>query len=215
MKPNNVQASYDRWSSTYDTQDNPTRDLDAIVLPSLIPNLADKTVVEIGCGTGKNTLWLAPQCKQLIGLDFSSGMLALAQQKVDAANVQLIRANIVYPLPLINTIADVVLFNLILEHIEDLASLFQEAARVMKSGATLIISELHPTRLQRGSGAIIAADGDETKIIDNFVHSIADFQTALQAADLEVISMNDWYHPELPREAGKDPLLMTFQAHKP
>ena len=59
MGENNIRAAYDRWSRTYDSQPNATRDLDAIVLQQIMPDPAGKVVVEAGCGTGESTVHLA------------------------------------------------------------------------------------------------------------------------------------------------------------
>ena len=65
-----VQAAYDNWSTTYDTDENLTRDLDQIITKETLMGNRCKSIVEIGCGTGKNTLLLsqiaAKQSMQLI-----------------------------------------------------------------------------------------------------------------------------------------------------
>lgn len=45
------------------------------------------TILEIGCGTGATALRLAPLVDQMIATDFSSGMIAQAQQRAPAQNV--------------------------------------------------------------------------------------------------------------------------------
>lgn len=48
--------AYTRWATTYDTDRNRTRDLDRMTTEILLgDNYYDK-VLEIGCGTGKNTM---------------------------------------------------------------------------------------------------------------------------------------------------------------
>lgn len=54
-----IQAAYDNWSATYDADENLTRDLDQTVTRETLMGLRSKSVVEIGCGTGKNTLLLS------------------------------------------------------------------------------------------------------------------------------------------------------------
>ena len=85
---NAVQSAYNYWASSYDTDRNRTRDLDAQTIRALLKGQHFHRVIEAGCGTGKNTVWLAGQCNELLAFDFSEGMLAQAQQKVRANHVQ-------------------------------------------------------------------------------------------------------------------------------
>ncbi|MDV7140436.1 class I SAM-dependent methyltransferase [Maribacter sp. TH_r10] len=38
--------------------------------------------MELGCGTGKNTVWLLKKAQRIIGLDFSQEMLNIAKEKI-------------------------------------------------------------------------------------------------------------------------------------
>ena len=53
-----IQKAYNDWSETYDTDENLTRDLDQKVTRELLVNLHFNSILEIGCGTGKNTSFL-------------------------------------------------------------------------------------------------------------------------------------------------------------
>ena len=54
----NIREAYNHWSAQYDTNMNPTRDLEGVALREMLADLSFKQVLEIGCGTGKNTAWL-------------------------------------------------------------------------------------------------------------------------------------------------------------
>jgi hypothetical protein len=51
-----VRKAYDTWSSSYDTDENKTRDLEAIALRTMLEAIPFENCLEIGCGTGKNTI---------------------------------------------------------------------------------------------------------------------------------------------------------------
>ena len=206
-----VQTAYNRWSDTYDGQQNPLRDLDLLVLQRLLTDLTGKVVVEAGCGTGKNSQWLAQQCQQLIGLDFSEGMLALARQKVPRPNVRFIHHDIRQPWPVAAETADLVLINLVLEHIERLEPIFRNATAIMRPAAQLIVTDLHPDRVTAGKGAEITAL-DETII--NFVHPVAEYIMAANVAGLQLVTQEGWT-AELPDtfdadNSGSQPLLLSL-----
>ncbi|HET9455479.1 MAG TPA: class I SAM-dependent methyltransferase, partial [Gemmatimonadaceae bacterium] len=77
-----VQQAYDRWAASYDDDKNATRDLDAMVVRRTHLQLKDKDVLELGCGTGKNTVHLAAESRSVIAMDFSEGMIARAHERI-------------------------------------------------------------------------------------------------------------------------------------
>ncbi len=52
------------------------------------------TVLELGCGTGKNTEWLVTKAKKVIGIDFSEKMLGKAREKISADKVTFIQGDL-------------------------------------------------------------------------------------------------------------------------
>ena len=176
VTPSAVAEAYDRWAAQYDDDRNLTRDLDAVVLRSAPLELAGRDVLEIGCGTGKNTVWLAEQARSLTSMDFSAGMLAVASKRVCQAHVRFVQHDIRNSWPIADHSIDVVVGNLVLEHIEDLTPLFAEARRVLRSGGQLYFCELHPYRQLRGSQAhFVERDSGETVHIPAFLHSIGEY----------------------------------------
>ncbi len=191
-----VEHGYDRWSGTYDTVLNATRDLAAVLLRQQDLGLSGATVVELGCGTGLNTGWLAERAGSVLALDFSDGMLAKARERVAGANVTFARHDVRERLPLPDASVDVVVETLVLEHVEALAPVFAEAARVLKPGGRLYLSELHPYRQAVGKQARFNdAEGVEHKIAA-FLHPVSEYLNAAVAAGLTVLACE---------EAGEDP----------
>ena len=58
----NVREAYDNWSTKYDSDRNLTRDLDSLITKQTFVNPQFNSIVEIGCGTGKNTLFRLTNC---------------------------------------------------------------------------------------------------------------------------------------------------------
>jgi ubiquinone/menaquinone biosynthesis C-methylase UbiE len=54
-----IHEAYTDWSATYDSDRNLTRDLDQEVTRETLANLNFESILELGCGTGKNTELLA------------------------------------------------------------------------------------------------------------------------------------------------------------
>jgi len=77
----NIQEAYTDWSATYDVDRNLTRDLDQLATRETLSNLRFKSILELGCGTGKNTALLAQIGEHVLALDFSEGMIEKAREK--------------------------------------------------------------------------------------------------------------------------------------
>ncbi len=68
---NRIQLAYDEWAEIYDTNNNPTRDMNYKAIREESFPLADKRVLEIGCGTGLNTKYLSRHAGHVTGMDIS------------------------------------------------------------------------------------------------------------------------------------------------
>jgi ubiquinone/menaquinone biosynthesis C-methylase UbiE len=169
-----IAESYNEWSSTYDTNANRTRDLDAQLMREMFAERSFGSVLEIGCGTGKNTAMLAGVCNALMAVDLSPGMLAHAKCKVTAAHVRFALADIRLAWPVADSTTDLVTCNLVLEHLESLSHVFAEARRALRTGGTFFVCELHPCRQYAGSQAKFTKDG-ETIPVQAFTHHLSDF----------------------------------------
>jgi ubiquinone/menaquinone biosynthesis C-methylase UbiE len=77
----NIQVAYNNWSDTYDDDHNLTRDLDQKVTEKILADSRYKIVIELGCGTGKNTLLLSKIAEKVYATDFSSGMVEKVKQE--------------------------------------------------------------------------------------------------------------------------------------
>jgi malonyl-CoA O-methyltransferase len=200
-----VRQLYNEWSTTYDFDDNATRDLDKRVLAKVLRGLRFDSIVEMGCGTGKNTPLLAKTGRRVQAVDFSAGMLAQARKK-PLPNVTWSLADIARRWPQQNRSAELVVCNLVLEHISNLQPVFKEAARVLKPGGLFFVSELHPFR-QYGGVVAKFKRGNQTQYIPAYVHHISDFLASAKSAGFDVLELQEWWHK---KDQGKPPRLVTF-----
>ena len=62
-----VGEGYDAWAATYDAMANPTRDASLAQVRAWADRIAGRSVLELGCGAGLNTV-CAPR---LLSLEFA------------------------------------------------------------------------------------------------------------------------------------------------
>ncbi len=197
----NTQQAYDAWSATYDTVENHTRDLEAAAIRTMVPAALGITpvgrcghIIELGCGTGKNTHWLAMQTERLTAVDFSTEMLAQARTKTLRSNVAFQQADITQPWAFAETgQADLITCSLILEHIDDLDFVFAEAARALAPGGLLYVGELHPFKQYQGSKARFETATGQMRELDCYIHHLTDYTHAARYAGLTVEALREWF----------------------
>ena len=189
-----VRAAYEAWAGTYDTQANATRDLDAAVLRASGLPLDGQDVIEIGAGTGKNTVFLAAHARSVLALDLSPAMLAQARQRVPDAHVRFTEHDITRPWPAADGQAGLVVGNLVLEHVAGLPPVFAEAHRVLQPGGLLFLCELHPYRQWCGAQAQFP-DGDRVTFVEAYRHDVSDYVNAAVSAGFAVGRLGGWRDP--------------------
>lgn len=201
-----IQKAYNDWSASYDTDENLTRDLDQKVTREALANLHFQSVLEIGCGTGKNTLLLSQIATSVQALDFSQGMIEKAREKVKAENVRFAIADITHKWASEDESYDLIVCDLVLEHIENLSFIFSEAFRVLEIKGRFLINELHPFRQYEGKKARFGKD-DEVTEIPAFVHHISDFMNAALDNKLTLVKLREWWHE---KDQNKAPRMISF-----
>lgn len=195
-----VAAAYDRWAETYDTDLNRTRELAAAVLRQSDLQLGGRDVVEIGCGTGRNTEWLAERAASVLAVDFSEGMLQQAKSRVRSPRVRFQQHDIRYGWPVAAASADLVIAMLVLEHIEHVEPIFAEASRALRTGGELFVCELHPMRQMYGKQARFTnRDTGECERITAFLHDISDYVNGALGSGFELAHLGEWRDPDAQR----------------
>ena len=188
-----IAAAYDRWAETYDTDLNRTRELAAAVLRQSSLGLAGRNVIEIGCGTGYNTGWLAERAGGVLALDFSEGMLRQAKARVHSDHVRFVQQDIRTTWPTADASTDLVIAMLVLEHIEQVEPIFAEAARALRSGGEIFVCELHPMRQMTGRQAeFTSPESGVCERISAFLHDVSEYVNAGLRAGLDLIHMGEW-----------------------
>ncbi len=187
-----TQQLYNQWSSTYDVVENKTRDLEKQVCESLLADITAESIIELGCGTGKNTEWLAGKATHLTCIDFSEEMMNKAKDKIKTSNVVFQQADISQPWNFTDRKADLITCSLILEHIADLDFIFQQVKEHLKENGHFYLCELHPFKQYTGSKARFETTNGIQEL-PCYTHHISDYLTASGNNNLTLVSMNEWF----------------------
>lgn len=100
-------------------------------------------IIEIGCGGGILSEYIARQGFDVTGIDISEGAIEVAKQHAVLDNIKIeYRIGSVYQLPFPNNSFDVVFSSDFLEHIEDLDKAISEMSRILKPGGIFVFDTI-------------------------------------------------------------------------
>jgi ubiquinone/menaquinone biosynthesis C-methylase UbiE len=187
-----VQAGYDRWATIYEHDGNPLQALEEPLVRQTVADVRGLTVLDLGCGTGRHSMWLAEAGARVTGIDFSEGMLAEARRKPGAEAIRFLAHDLHQPLPLPDAAFDVVVSGLVLEHLRELDLFFAEARRVLKPGARAVVSAMHPAMFLRQAQARFT-DPVSGELVHpgSIPHSVGAFVMAAVRARLALLAIHE------------------------
>ena len=188
----NNQQAYKVWAENYDTVQNKTRDLEAVALRESISISEPLYILEIGCGTGKNTEWLLTKAKHLVAADFSAEMLAKAKEKITAKTVEFRQFDLRDNWEFSENEFDLITCSLALEHIEDIDFVFGQADKVLRTSGLFYIGELHPFKQYLGSKARFDTESGVFEL-ECFVHHVSEFFAAAKNNNFECLDLKEWF----------------------
>jgi ubiquinone/menaquinone biosynthesis C-methylase UbiE len=206
----NVQQAYNVWASQYDTNQNKTRDLEAKSLRETLRTVDVNRCLEIGCGTGKNTQWLVEKAEHITAVDLSEEMLARAREKIKTDRVTFRQADITTEWVFADGLYNLIVFSLVLEHIEHLEPILGKAARVLQPGGYVYIGELHPFKQYSGSKARFDTEAG-THIVSCYNHNVSDFIQAASIHGLTVFNLDEYFDDD---DRNSIPRILTILLQK-
>jgi SAM-dependent methyltransferase len=128
---------------------------------ALLPEVAGRRVLDLGCGGGQLALHLADAgAAEVVGIDASERMLEVARRERAHPRV-IYRQAAMEAADFAAGSFDLVVSSLALHYVRDYAGLVRRIARWLTAGGVLVFSTEHPIYTARGSadGWVVGADG--------------------------------------------------------
>jgi ubiquinone/menaquinone biosynthesis C-methylase UbiE len=186
-------AAYDRWAEVYDTDGNFLQALDSLEMKSLLPKFLAQisapqpwTLVDLGCGTGRNTaaLLAVPEAT-VVGLDASPQMLKVANSRLESDRLRLDVFDLLKgPPPAME--AHAVISTLVLEHIP-IDTFFRAAAGMLRAGGKLLVTNMHA---EMGgisqAGFVDPSTGEKIRPV-SYAHRLEDVISGAKGCGFQVI----------------------------
>lgn len=185
-----VVEGYTAWSESYDGP-NPMIEVEERVCNPILERVAAETdggvALDAGCGTGRKSATLVALGYDVVGTDLTPAMLDHARANVAGATFL---EGAFEALPVDDASVDLVVSSLAVCHVEDLAPVFAEFARVLRPGGLVVVSDPHPTMSLLGGQAFFR-DGTSMPFVRNQGHPVADYHTAATEAGLVVTGLTE------------------------
>ncbi len=197
--------AYRRWAAAYPpAPHNALMQAEQSALLALLPPLDGRVVLDLACGTGRYAqIAVERGAARAVGLDSSTDMLAAARRARCAAGD-------LCAIPLADASVDVIVCGLALGHLPVLGSALSEIGRVLRSGGTALISDVHPCLFLHGAQRTFTVGG-RTYAVEHHVHLYSDYLHAAHRAGLRIDAVRE---PGLDSAAARPPVAIVYRMVK-
>ncbi|HIT64650.1 MAG TPA: class I SAM-dependent methyltransferase [Candidatus Ventrimonas merdavium] len=135
---------FDGYKKIRDTAGNANDVFEMPALFSLLPDLKNQTVLDLGCGFGEHCIHYIEQgAKKVVGIDISEKMLAIAKAENSHPNISYLHMPM-EDLAGLDMQFDVVISSLAIHYVENYGALAKDVYRLLNPGGLFIFSQEHP-----------------------------------------------------------------------
>lgn len=184
---------FDRVAGSYATSPVHAQGPDLEWLVEALQPAPDWQALDLGTGAGHAAMAVAPHLAQVTAVDLAEAMLAVARRLAVGRNIENIvfQSADVQALPFADHTFDAAFTRYSAHHWDDPAGALQEAARVMRPGAPLVLIDT----ISPGEAALDTfSNGLEMLRDPSHVRNarVVEWRTALQEAGFAVESVREW-----------------------
>lgn len=178
--------AYDLWAESYaPAAHNPFMRAEEQGMLALLPDVRQKSALDLGCGTGRYSRILCNRgAGHAVALDLSAQMLrrGTSGSRVRARMTEL---------PFRDGVFDIVVSGLAVGHVGDLNRWMRESARVMRQDGVLLYSDFHPRAALAGmKRSFRLADGRRFEV-QHVLHEIPAHHDAANDAGLCIDAVSE------------------------
>jgi ubiquinone/menaquinone biosynthesis C-methylase UbiE len=220
-----VQEGYQLWAAQYDQEGNALIIIEEQLTKPLLASIPATHVLDLGTGTGRYAICLAEKGAQVVALDQSEAMLSLAQQAATQtdAKIHFLQQTLEKPLPSHLGNFDLVIAALVLCHVEDLASVADEAYRVLDPGGHFLVTDFHPAVIAAGWRTEFT-HANNRYLLPTAQHTTEDYLAAFRDVGFHIQRVQEALVSDVPKDLfpadviardGDKPFCLAILATKP
>ena len=146
-----IENNWDRMAASYEDftegEDSYSYKIEWPCIKKMLPDLSGKSILDIGCGTGRFTFLLEKEnAESVTGLDLSSEMLLIAKKKGEKLGSKAVftKGDMLKLTDSVHDKYDFIFSSTSTHFINDLNSLFRQMADVMRLSGQAVISVINP-----------------------------------------------------------------------
>lgn len=147
----NIKENWNSMATAYEIFNNSPEsysyNIEWKCIKNMLPDIKEKDVLDLGCGTGIFTFLLEQYNPQkIVGIDLSDEMLHIAMKKSDVcqSKAEFILGDVTTAFDYVQTEFDFIFSSTTTHYIENLEEFFRNISKCLKSDGTCIISVINP-----------------------------------------------------------------------
>jgi len=195
-----VKKIYSLWAENYDNDRNIPIFLEEKATKSLLKNIKDKKILDLGCGTGRYAIPLAKKGAKVTAVDFSKEMISIAKKKAkeNKLNVTFITENITKFVPKLKY--DLIISMLVLDYVKNLGKIIDIFNKASKKGTKVVISNLHHFWIYQARAKYKREVGytykDRNYFSDQYLHFPEEYVDLFYKKGFALVKMKENYFEE-------------------
>jgi malonyl-CoA O-methyltransferase len=192
---------YNRWAASYARESNPIKNFSDQLITKYLPDLSRKSVLDIGCGTGKFCMLAESQAAASVhGIDLSPEMI---QHAATACKYATLTAGDISSIALEPAKYDVVICSLVLAHIEVLDPTLEKILQSLTSNGVLALTDFHPfLTLSNSKRTFLDLSTGKKYEVQHYLHLFGEYFRIFHKQGMKVESFDEPLYNNTPAIFG-------------
>lgn len=137
---------FKEYKKTRAQQINANNVLENPIMKEMLPNVFDKTILDLGCGDGNmDKYFISKGAKKVVAVDLSKKMIAEAKRINKSSNIEYLNLDM-EDLSSVNETFDIVYSSLAFHYVENFDKLIKQIYNLLKPNGVLIFSQENPLK---------------------------------------------------------------------